>query len=293
MNLDIDCLRTFAHVANTMSFSRAGEAVRRTQATVSGQISKLETQLGRRLFVRRKGRVLHLTLDGDRLLEYASRILELNDEAYSSVSARTLSGFVRVGLPLDFFGRNLAGWLARFKSLHPMVGLEVESDQSEQLFRRASRGELDLAFFKQSTGAGHGHVVTHEELAWVGRGDGPWSVRPSLPLVLFPEGCTYRRVALATLRSHGLPFHVSFVSPSFDCLKSAVVEGLGLSVLARVLVSPPMRVVDTGLGLPSLPPVEVVYMYGSEDKPRAVTELARFLAECVTDAGPPHLAKAA
>ena len=60
--------------------------------------------------------------------------------------------------------------------------------------------------------------------------------------MLFPEGCTYRRVALATLRSHGLPFHVSFVSPSFDCLRSALVEGLGLSVLARVLVAPPVRV---------------------------------------------------
>ncbi|HSA68555.1 MAG TPA: hypothetical protein VLF65_03015 [Burkholderiales bacterium] len=33
--------------------------------------------------------------------------------------------------------------------------------------------------------------------------------------------------------------------------------------------------------------------YGSEDKPRAVTELARFLAERLTDAGLPHLAKAA
>jgi DNA-binding transcriptional LysR family regulator len=293
MNLDIDCLRTFAHIAHTMSFSRAAEAVRRTQATVSEQINKLETQLGRRLFVRRKGRVLQLTLDGDRLLQYASRILQLNDEAYSSMSDAALAGFVRLGLPLDFFGRNFTSWLARFKSLHPGVGLEVESDQSEQLLRRAGRGELDLAFFKQGIGAGHGHLVTREQLVWIARDDISRSLVPSLPLVLFPEGCTYRRLALSTLRGQGRPFHISFVSPSFDCLKTAVVEGLGISVLARALVSPPMRVIGQRFGLPPLPLVEVVYRYGSEEKSRIVTELARFLADSLTNAGPPHVAKAA
>jgi DNA-binding transcriptional LysR family regulator len=293
MNLDIDCLRTFAHIAHTMSFSRAAEAVRRTQATVSEQINRLETQVGRRLFVRRKGRVLQLTLDGERLLQYANRILQLNDEAYSSMSDKALAGFVRLGVPLDFFGRNLTRWLARFKSLHPGVGLEVESDQSEQLLRRASRGELDLAFFKQATGAGHGHVVMREELVWVTRQGALPSLAPSLPLVLFPEGCAYRRLALSTLRSQGLAFHVSFVSPSFDCLRTAVVEDLGITVLARTLVTPPLRIVEPSSLLLPLPPVDLAYLYGAEEMPLVVTELAHFLAESLTTAGPPRLARAA
>ena len=293
MNLDIDCLRTFAHIAHTMSFSRAAEVVRRTQATVSEQINKLETQLGKRLFVRRKGRVLQLTLDGDRLLQYASRILQLNDEAYSSMSDQALAGFVRLGVPLDFFGRNLTSWLARFKSLHPGVGLEVESEQSEQLLRRASRGELDLAFFKQAPGAGHGHVVVREQLVWVTRQDALSSLAPPLPLILFPEGCAYRRFALSTLRGQGWPFDISFVSPSFVCLRTAVVEGLGITVLARALVTPPLRVVAQRFELPPLPAVEVAYMYGAEETPPVVAELARFLADSLANAGPPRLAKAA
>jgi DNA-binding transcriptional LysR family regulator len=293
MNLDIDCLRTFTHIAHTMSFSRAAEAVRRTQATVSEQINRLETQLGRRLFVRRKGRVLQLTLDGERLLQYANRILQLNDEAYSSLSESARAGFVRLGLPLDFFGRNFICWLARFKSLNPGIGLEVESDQSEQLLRRTSRGELDLAFFKQATGAGHGHVVMREELVWVTRQGALPSLGPSLPLVLFPEGCANRRLALSTLRSHGLPFHISFVSPSFDCLRTAVVEDLGVTVLARTLVKPPLQSVEPSCELPPLPPVDLAYMYGAEEMPPVVTELAHFLAESLTSAGPPRLARAA
>jgi hypothetical protein len=42
-----------------------------------------------------------------------------------------------------------------------------------------------------------------------------------------------------------------------------------------------------------LPLVEVAYMYGRDDRPRVVTELAHFLADSLTHAGPPNLARAA
>lgn len=293
MNFDIDCLRTFARVADTMSFSRAGESVHRSQSTVSQQINKLEKQVGRRLLVRRKGRVLQLTPDGSRLLHYASRMLQLNDEAYLSMSDAALTGLVRLGVPLDFFGRDFTSWLAQFKGMHPMVGLEVEADQSDHLLKRAERGELDLAFFKQATGAGHGHVALREQLVWVAGKSFTPSIDRSVPLILFPEGCVYRRFALSALREQGVQWHLSFVSPSFECLRTAVVEGLGITVLARALVSAPMRVIGQRVGLPPLPAVEVAYMYGREERSRVVRELAHFLADSLNNAGPPHLAKAA
>jgi DNA-binding transcriptional LysR family regulator len=293
MDLDIQCLRTFALVAETMSFSRAAEAVHRTQSTVSQQISKLEAQVGRRLLLRRKGRVVQLTSDGRLLLDYASRMLQLNDEACSSVSKSSHTGFIRLGVPLDFFGRNFTNWLAQFKSLHPMVGLDVEANQSENLYKRTRRGEFDLAFFKQDTGTGTGNTVLREQLVWVGRENVAPSTRDSLPLVLFPEGCAYRRAALSTLRSAGFTSHISFVSPSFECLKTAVVEGIGITVLARALATAPMRVITHRGRLPPLPVVEIAYMYGRGDKSPVVTELAHFLADSLNNAGPPTLARAA
>jgi DNA-binding transcriptional LysR family regulator len=293
MNFEIDCLRTFALVAHTMSFSRAAESIHRTQSTVSQQINKLESQVGKRLFVRRKGRVLQLTPEGSKLLDYAGRMLQLNDEAYSSMADTALAGFVRLGVPLDFFGRDFTRWLARFKNQHPMVGLEVEADQSDNLFRRTRLGEFDLAFFKQETGAGHGHVVLREQLVWVAKSHLTPDLTRSLPLVLFPEGCAYRRLALSTLRRSGTVSHISFVSPSFECLRTAVAEGLGVTVLARALVAPPMRVLGHRVRLPPLPVVEVAYLYGRDERSRVVTELAHFLADSLTNADPPTLATAA
>ena len=139
MNFDIDCLRSFMVVADTMSVSRAAESIGRSQSTVSQQIAKLEAQIGKSLLSRRKGRVINLTSEGSKLVQYARRILQLNDEAYASMSDDVLSGFVRLGVPLDFFGRDFTSWLARFKNRHPMVGLEVEANQSENLIKRSAR----------------------------------------------------------------------------------------------------------------------------------------------------------
>ena len=228
MNFDIDCLRSFLVVADTMSISRAAESVGRSQSTVSQQIAKLEAQIGKGLLTRRKGRVINLTSEGGKLVQFARRILQLNDEAYASMSDDVLSGFVRLGVPLDFFGRDFTAWLARFKNRHPMVGLEVEANQSENLIKRSARGEFDLAFFKQPAGAKNGTVALREQLVWV---SGPnYSPDPAELGAAHPVSGGLRLSPLRHLRpcrNHKRPWHVSFVSPSFECLKSAAVEGMG------------------------------------------------------------------
>ncbi|MDA9406228.1 LysR substrate-binding domain-containing protein [Bradyrhizobium sp. CCBAU 45384] len=297
MNLDIDCLRTLVLVADTMSFSRAAEAVGRSQSTISAQIAKLEGQIGEALLSRRKGKVLQLTPHGDCLVNYARRILQLNDEACRSMSEEPLDGFIRLGVPLDFFGRELAAWLAQFKAKHPMVGLEVEANQSEGLQKRSARGEFDLAFFKQDMGAQLGTVAQREQLVWVAGPNFECDEMNSIPLVLFPEGCLYRRCALASLKLHGSPSHISFVGPGFDSLKSAAIDGMGITVLARALVKPPLKIVPHGLRLPQLPAVELAYSQSQRSNSRVVNELTNHLADslAMADQAPadrPHLVDA-
>lgn len=281
MNFDIDCLRSFLVIADTMSFSRAAEAVGRSQSTISQQILKLESQVGKALLSRRKGRVLELTVEGERFAQYARRILQLNDEAYASMREDALTGFVKLGVPLDFFGRDFTMWLARFKTQNPMVSIEVEANQSDVLIKRSTQGEFDLAFFKQDTGSRDGMAVLSEQLVWA---CGPnYSLeKSSVPLVLFPEGCAYRRLAVSTLKDHDRPSHLSFVSPSFECLRTATIEGLGVTVLARALVRPPLRILRQDIGLPKLPTIELAYSCGRRSNSRTVSDLTTFLADRLT-----------
>lgn len=283
MNFDIDCLRSFVLVADSMSFSRAAETVGRSQSTVSQQIGKLEVQVGKSLLDRRKGRVFEITSEGTKLLQYARRMLQLNDEAYASMSDDVLTGFVRLGVPLDFFGRDFTSWLAGFKAMHPMVGLEIEANQSENLMKRSARGEFDLAFFKQDTGAKHGTVTLREQLVWVAGANYLPDALQSIPLILFPEGCAYRRCAIAALGEEKRNWHLSFVSPSFELLRAAATEGMGITVLARSLVTAPLRIISHNARLPELPTVELVYSQGRRTNSRVVGELATYLADSLAN----------
>jgi DNA-binding transcriptional LysR family regulator len=196
---------------------------------------------------------------------------------------------VKLGVPYDFFGRNFATWLASFKNRHPMVGLEIEANQSENLMKRSARGEFDLAFFKQETGETNATVALREQLVWAGGPAYSPDMLDSLPLILFPEGCAYRRFAIAALKEQNRSWHLSFVSPSFECLRSAALEGLGVTVLARALVAPPLRVVSHAAGLPPLPSVELVYSLSRRSNSRVVGELASYLYDSLnTTPAHPH-----
>ena len=78
-------LETFSKAAELSNFTAAGKALGMTQAAVSQRIHALEQALGVALFRRRGGRVL-LTEAGQKLYDYAQRILDLHREARREVS---------------------------------------------------------------------------------------------------------------------------------------------------------------------------------------------------------------
>ena len=85
--LDVDQLRTFIAIAETGSFTRAADIVHKTQSAVSMQMKRLEERLDRAIFAR-DGRASKLTEDGERLLDYARRIVKLNVETIARVLGR-------------------------------------------------------------------------------------------------------------------------------------------------------------------------------------------------------------
>jgi DNA-binding transcriptional LysR family regulator len=77
-NLDIDLVRTFTTIARYCSFTQAAQRLGRQQSTISLQIARLEAVLDTRLF-ERSPRSVRLTTEGLIFLEYAKKMLDLND----------------------------------------------------------------------------------------------------------------------------------------------------------------------------------------------------------------------
>jgi len=111
--IDIDQLRTFIAIAETGSFTRAADVVHKTQSAVSMQMKRLEERLGRPIFAR-DGRASKLTEDGERLIDYARRIVKLNIEALATFS------------DTEFVGRATTGFDAYRKSVEPWTLEEGE-----------------------------------------------------------------------------------------------------------------------------------------------------------------------
>ena len=119
--LDIDQLRTFIAISETGSFTKAAEVVNKTQSAVSMQMKRLEERLERPIFVR-DGRASKLTDDGQRLLDYARRIVKLNIETLAAFSDGELSGRVRLGVPDDYQFMDTALLRVLEERLMPLLG---------------------------------------------------------------------------------------------------------------------------------------------------------------------------
>src|SRR5258708_12089573 len=97
---DVDLLRTFVAVVEAGSFTKASVTVHRSQAAVSMQIKRLERMLGTTLFTR-DTRNLALTRPGNTLLEYARRMLDLHEEAWSAIARPDVTGRTLLPPPHD------------------------------------------------------------------------------------------------------------------------------------------------------------------------------------------------
>src|ERR1700726_4690682 len=179
--IDVDQLRSFIAIAETGSFTKAAEIVHKTQSAVSMQMKRLEERLDRPIFAR-DGRASKLTEDGERLLDYARRIVRLNVEALAAFSDTQLSGRVRLGVPDDYADRYLPEIMARFSRGYPGAELTVICEPSVDLIERIDANDLDLAIITHVQGQRPAETFRGERLLWVTSSRHPTHQQERVPL---------------------------------------------------------------------------------------------------------------
>ncbi|WP_367190422.1 LysR family transcriptional regulator [Burkholderia sp. Ed8] len=166
-NIPTELLRTFVKAVDLGNFTRAGEAIGRSQSAVSLQIQRLEALLDVELFVRGMHR-LKLTDEGVTLLNYARRILSLNDEAVGRLRPSNVAGSIRMGAPHEYNAALLPAILGKFSKDYPNVTLEVVCDLSKNLLARQKKGQLDIVIALHEDTTQSGINVVTEPLIWIG-----------------------------------------------------------------------------------------------------------------------------
>lgn len=258
-NLDIDLLRAFVAIADERNMSRAAERLLRSQSAVSLQLKRLESAIGQPLF-ERSPRKVKLTLFGETLIDYARRMLALNDEVIARVNEPQLEGVLRLGVPEDFATTYMPRILGEFTKNHPLIALEVTCDLTLTLMEGFHAGRYDMVLVKREPTMRAGGVrVWREPLVWVAADGFALQATDPAPLVVSPEPCVYRKRAIEALKRSGREWRISYTCGSLAGAQAAVRHGLGLSVLPRDMLPPGLHVADR-LGLPHLRDTEIALL---------------------------------
>ncbi|MBA1202038.1 LysR family transcriptional regulator [Pseudomonas capeferrum] len=254
-DLQLDWLKCFVAVVDTGSLSRAASEVHRSQPAVSMQLKKLEAAVGRQLLVR-DARRHQLTPDGQVLLGYARRILDLHADAQTAFHGDELAGRIRLGVPDDYAAKYLTPVLKRFAPRHGAVDIELDCEQSTSLIPRIERGELDLALVSRDH-ARRGTLLFHEPMVWVGSPQFDVWRRDPLPIATYEETSLARRCAIHSLALQGRRYRVVYNSSSLAGQIAAVESGLAIAVLTRCSAPEHLEILGEAHGLGPLQPMEV------------------------------------
>lgn len=277
-DLQIDGLKCFVAVVDAGSLSGAAPEVHRSQSAVSMQLKKLEAALNCQL-LRRGPRQHQLTPQGQLLLGYARRMLDLHAETQAAFHGQELTGQIRLGVPDDYAARYLTPVLKRFAQHHGGVEIELNCEQSTALIPRVEKGELDLALVSRDHPR-HGTLLFHEPLVWVGSAQFQTWRRDPLPIAVYESTSLAKRSAINSLALQGRRYKVVYNSSSLAGQLAAVESGLAIAVLTQCSAPDHLETLGAEHGLGPLEPMEVaVYRSRASQASAAVNSLHSLLIQ--------------
>jgi LysR family hydrogen peroxide-inducible transcriptional activator len=145
-------LRYILAVADLGQFGRAAEACCVSQPTLSGQILKLEEELGVMIF-ERVGRSVRLTPTGERIIERARRAVQAADDIQqlAQTARDPLDGALTVGAIPTIAPYLMPRVLPATQARMPKTPLTMREDVTDHLVAQLSAGQLDAAIIATDT----------------------------------------------------------------------------------------------------------------------------------------------
>ncbi len=250
--LDLDQLRTFLLIAETGSFTKTADSVFRTQSAISMQIRRLEERIGKPLFAR-EGRHLLLTPHGEKLLNYARRLIELNNETVASFRTDKIQANIRIGLPDVYLEHMVQDALQPIFRDYPAIETILHCEQTDALIDHIRRGALDLALITHNTGQKRSEVLNTSRFVWATSAENSPHEEPVIPLAMNKTNCGWRKVLTDNLNTMQREYRIVLSTSSARSILMAVRSGSAISILPDNMMGSGMRVLNEEDGFPKLP----------------------------------------
>jgi len=205
-------LEIFRVVAEELSIINAAKRLGRVQSNITTRIQQLEQELDAPLFIR-EGKKIALSPQGKQFLVYTNKLLSLGEEARQSLHPQSPRGTLCLGSMECTAASRLVEPLAQFSQRCPEVTLQLSMAPTRQLTLKVQQSELDCALVALPPNEDMTvdcpddidyQPLFTEQLVWVLPGRlghiNSMTEATGEKLVAFTKGCTYRDIAINTLR---------------------------------------------------------------------------------------------
>lgn len=279
--MDIPLLRTFVTVAECDSFSVAAERLHLTQSTISHQISRLEKELGKKLFMRTT-RSCRVTQWGSILLVDARNILRMVQETEEKFNPPEMSGTVKAGIPDDLhLFKPLSDAILLFSEEQPRVAVEITAGLSDDLRLRATSSDTDVVLLRDIPPRTDGESLGAERLLWIAKKGWHRPANSPIPIAFVHGPCSYKRTAIALLDAAGVQWHPIMTCTSLEGVLAAVKAGIAISVVTEGDLREDIVALSPNDGLPDLPLAGLSIQYAQKVPSQAAAALGTILSATI------------
>ncbi|MFJ8547270.1 LysR family transcriptional regulator [Streptomyces sp. NPDC093586] len=249
---DLDLLATFLEIYRRGSLTAAAAALNISQPAVSGQLARLEGQMNAVLFERSRRGAVPTPPAHELARRIASPLDQLRGALTQDADGQAHQGTVRLGAAGELTASRLVPALAPLVSgglsLHITLGL------AQDLLTGLADGELDLVVSSVRPSAGKRGLTAmpfvDEEFVLVATpttarsvdrdrlAEDPLAALAHLPIVAYSRELPIIRRYWRSEFGRRPPNPVSMIVPDLRAVLTAVIAGVGISVLPRYLADP-------------------------------------------------------
>ena len=241
--MDIQELKYFCAVASEGSLSKAAQKLHYAQSNLSTKIIQLEQEIGCPLFYRNNHGVI-LTPKGELLLKYAVNLINLAEETMIAVKDNaTAQGVLKIGSMESTVVAHLSGFLTDFRKKNPQVMVQVETGTTENILRGVLEHRLNGGFVAGPVR--HSELFTKqvrtEKLCLILSNslvvDSSIQAALAHPLLVFPQGCSYRRALEHWMKDEGLTAEKIYEFNTLSAIFASASAGLGVAMFPESCVN--------------------------------------------------------
>jgi DNA-binding transcriptional LysR family regulator len=246
--MDLRQLEILRAIAESGSFTAAGERLHVSQSAVSRQVLLLEEEFNEPLFLR-FGRRIQITPTGEKLLQLSHRVFADIRETTGDILDRKkkLSGTLRLVGGMTVCLYVFPRLLQEYRQHHPDVDIKVITGGTPRLLRKLRSGAADLGLLTLPIVDPALLTVPaiEEELLLVMPASHPLATRASIapaalvrqPFILFEGGSNTRRVIDQFFAQSDIQPRIVAETENVEIIKSMVASGLGISIVPHQAVA--------------------------------------------------------